>query len=169
MCKLQRPVDPGFGVYALQLISRLPQANQSSFQSTVDSRKSTLVKKKLEPRANSNQNRFALAFRHIFTVILPQLGNSKNFSFPRSGHFLYNFTHDNSNHEHEVCTSTVTSRGVLVPAARHCSLLKNLYRSQFLEVSLLLSFVKFFTSRYVPIYKVIQRCIVVFSLDFSIL
>ena len=50
----------------------------------------------LEPRANSNQNRFLLDFRHTFTVILPSLtrtlDNSKlpltrsNFCFP-SDHF----------------------------------------------------------------------------------
>ena len=46
---------------------------------------------KLEPRANSNQNRFPLDFRHIFTVILPSVtrtldsrtpANSNQFSFP---------------------------------------------------------------------------------------
>ena len=57
--------------------------------------------------ANSNQNPFPLDFRHTFTAILPSetrtLDNSNlpltrsNFRFP-SGHFLYNFTLDNSNH-----------------------------------------------------------------------
>ena len=46
--------------------------------------------------ANSNQNRFPLDFRHTFTVILPSVTRT-NFCFP-SGHFLYNFTLDNSNH-----------------------------------------------------------------------
>ena len=57
--------------------------------------------------ANLNQNRFPVDFVHTFTVILPlvtqTLDNSNlpltrsNFHFP-SGHFLYNFTLDNSNH-----------------------------------------------------------------------
>ena len=56
--------------------------------------------------ANSNQNRFSPDFRHTFTVILLSitrtLDNSSvlltrsNFRFP-SGHFLHNFTHENSN------------------------------------------------------------------------
>ena len=72
---------------------------------------------KLEPRANSNQNRFPLDFRHTFTVILPSVtrtpDNSKlpltrtNFRFP-SGHFLYNFTFDNSNHVCQYVTSQNT-------------------------------------------------------------
>ena len=61
----------------------------------------------LEPCANSNQNRFPLDFHHTFTVILPSVTRTldnlelpltwTNFCFP-SGHFLYNFTLDNSNH-----------------------------------------------------------------------
>ena len=57
--------------------------------------------------ANSNQNRFPVDFIHTFTVILPSVtqthANSNlpltqsNFHCP-SGHFLYNFTLDNSNH-----------------------------------------------------------------------
>ena len=61
----------------------------------------------LEPRANSNQNRFPQDFRHTLTVILPSvsrtLDNSNlpqtrsSFCFPLRS-FLYIFTLDNSNH-----------------------------------------------------------------------
>ena len=74
--------------------------------------------------ANSNQNQFPLDFRHTFTVILPSvtrtLDNSNlpltrsNFHFP-SGHFLYNFTLNNSNH---VCRY-VTSRN------KQCTVVEN--------------------------------------------
>ena len=52
--------------------------------------------------ANSNlaltrtKHRFPLDFRHTFPVILPSVTRT-NFRFP-SGHFVSNFTLDNSNH-----------------------------------------------------------------------
>ena len=65
-------------------------------------------------------------------------------------HFLYNFTLDNSNQEHELfCHQPVIVLSV-----------------HFTAPGLLPYCI--FTIRYVPIYTVIQRCIVLFSLDFSI-
>ena len=68
---------------------------------------SNLNPRLLESRANSNQNRFPLDFRHTLTVILPSvsqtLDNSNlpltrsSFCFPLRS-FLYIFTLDNSNH-----------------------------------------------------------------------
>ena len=61
----------------------------------------------LEPRANSNQNRFPQDFRHTLTVILPSVSRTpdnsnlpltrSSFCFPLRS-FLYIFTLDNSNH-----------------------------------------------------------------------
>ena len=68
--------------------------------------------------ANSNQHRFHVVFFHTFAVILPSvtqtLDNSNlpitrsNFHFP-SGHFLYIFTLDNSNHVCEDVASQDTA------------------------------------------------------------
>lgn len=118
---------------------------------------------------------FPLDFCDTITVILPlvtwTLDNStflltrRNFHFPL-GHFLHNFNLDNSNREHEhkyqywqLCTSSQTL----------FSLKKNMFSSQFLDFSLLLSFVTFFTLCYLLIYTAIYTCTVLLSLDFSIL
>ena len=61
---------------------RKPKVTHYEIQSTPDNSNP----RQLEPRANSNQNRFPLDFRHTFTVILPSVtrtpGNSNQFSFP---------------------------------------------------------------------------------------
>ena len=68
---------------------------------------SNLNPRLLESRANSNQNRFPLDFRHTLTVILPSVSrtlNNSNLPLTRSSFFfplrsfLYIFTPDNSNH-----------------------------------------------------------------------
>ena len=77
--------------------------------------------------ANSNQNRFPLDFRHTFTVILPSITRildksnlpltRTNFPFPW-GHFLYNFTLDNSNHACQDVTAGKKQTVVLIYALK---------------------------------------------------
>ena len=74
--------------------------------------------RQLEPRANSNQNRFPLALSHTIAAILPSVTRTldysnlpltrTNFRFP-SAHSLLIFTLDNSNHQAPRLSSRDTS------------------------------------------------------------